>query len=166
MELKVSVSEAIALIKEVENVPAKILEFIGMNIQKEVGAFLTNLMEQELTHHAGREKYERKEGETDYRNGSYTRTFCIKGVGDVELRVPGTGTATSNSRYFPGLNATISGLLKTLPPCECPLAAFRFFFVEHYTEPFSLGDIEARQGVVGRVFKEIYEPCRFGEECR
>ena len=36
MELKVSVSEAIALIKEVENVPAKILEYIGMNIQKEV----------------------------------------------------------------------------------------------------------------------------------
>jgi hypothetical protein len=58
MELKVSVSEAIALIKEAENVPAKILEYIGMNIQKEVGAFLTNLMEQELTHHVGREKYE------------------------------------------------------------------------------------------------------------
>ena len=32
MELKVSVAEAIALIKEVENVPAKILEYIGMNI--------------------------------------------------------------------------------------------------------------------------------------
>ena len=45
-----SVSEAIALIKEVENVPAKILEYIGMNIQKEVGTFLTSLMDQELTH--------------------------------------------------------------------------------------------------------------------
>lgn len=56
MELKVSVSEAIALIKEVENVPAKILEFIGMNIQKEVGAFLSNLMGQELAHHVGRER--------------------------------------------------------------------------------------------------------------
>ena len=88
MELKVSVSEAIALIKEVENVPAKILEYIGMNIQKEVGAFLTNLMEKELTDHVGREKYERKEGNSDYRNGSYFRTFCIKGIGDVEVRVP------------------------------------------------------------------------------
>ena len=28
---------------------AKILEYIGMNIQKEVGAFLTNLMGKELT---------------------------------------------------------------------------------------------------------------------
>ena len=88
MELKVSVSEALALIKEVENVPAKILEYIGMNIQKEVGTFLSNLMGNELTDHIGREKYERKDGATDYRNGSYARTFCIKGIGDVEVRVP------------------------------------------------------------------------------
>ena len=88
MELKVSVSEAMALIKEVENVPAKILEYIGMNIQKEVGTFLTNLMDQELTHHVRRERYERKEDTNDYRNGAYTRTFCIKGIGDVEVRVP------------------------------------------------------------------------------
>jgi len=101
MELKVSVSEAIALIKEVENVPAKILEYIGMNIRKEVGAFLTNLMEQELTHHVGRQKYERKEGETDYRNGSYTRTFCIKGVGDVELRVPRDRDGNFQSQVLP-----------------------------------------------------------------
>lgn len=101
MELKVSVSEVIALIKEVENVPAKILEYIGMNIQKEVGTFLTNLMEQELTHHVGREKYERKKGETDYRNGSYTRTFCIKGIGDVELRVPRDRDGNFQSQVLP-----------------------------------------------------------------
>lgn len=88
MELKVSVSEAIALIKEVENVPAKILEYIGMNVQKEVGAFLTNLMDRELTLYVGREKYERKEGDSDYRNGSYGRKFCIKGIGNVDVRVP------------------------------------------------------------------------------
>lgn len=88
MELKVSVSEALALIKEVEGVPAKIFEYIGIGIQKEVGAFLTNLMAQELTHHLGREKYERKEGNSNYRNGGYNRTFCIKGIGDVEVRIP------------------------------------------------------------------------------
>ncbi len=51
MELKVSVSEVLALIKEVENVPAKIFEYIGVNIQVAVGKFLTNLMDNELTHH-------------------------------------------------------------------------------------------------------------------
>jgi putative transposase len=59
-----------------------------MSVQKEVGTFLSNLMGKELTDHIGREKYERKDGPTDYRNGSYTRTFCIKGIGDVEVRVP------------------------------------------------------------------------------
>jgi putative transposase len=101
MELKVSVLEAMALIKEVKNVPAKILEYIGMNIQKEVGAFLTNLMDRELTDHVGREKYERKEGVSDYRNGSYTRTFCIKGIGDVEIRVPRDRDGDFQSQVLP-----------------------------------------------------------------
>ena len=88
MELKVSVSEVLTLIKEVENVPAKIFEYIGVNIQEAVGKFLTNLMDNELTHHLGREKYVRKEGKIDYRNGSYNRRFCIKGIGDVKVKVP------------------------------------------------------------------------------
>lgn len=101
MELKVSVSEALALIKEIENVPAKLFEYIGMSIQKEVGGFLSNLMGKELTDHIGREKYERKEGATDYRNGSYTRTFCIKGIGDVEVRVPRDRDGDFRSQVLP-----------------------------------------------------------------
>ena len=101
MELKVSVSGAIALIKEVENVPAKIQEYIGMDIQKEVGTFLTSLMDQELTHHVGREKYERKEGVPDYRNGSYTRTFCIKGIGDVQVSMPRDRDGDFQSQVLP-----------------------------------------------------------------
>lgn len=101
MELKVSVSEALALIKEIENVPAKLFEYIGMSIQKEVGGFLSNLMGKELTDHIGREKYERKDGATDYRNGSYTRTFCIKGIGDVEVRVPRDRDGDFRSQVLP-----------------------------------------------------------------
>ena len=37
MKLGVSVPEAIAMVNEEENVPAEILEFIGMNTQKEAG---------------------------------------------------------------------------------------------------------------------------------
>jgi putative transposase len=101
VELKVSVSEALALIKEIENVPAKLFEYIGMSIQKEVGVFLSNLMGKELTDHIGREKYERKDGSTDYRNGSYTRTFCIKGIGDVEVRVPRDRDGDFQSQVLP-----------------------------------------------------------------
>jgi transposase-like protein len=89
MELKVSVSEVLTLIKEVENIPAKIFEYIGVNIREAVGKFLTNLMENELTHYLGRDKYVRKKGNnTNYRNGSYRRRFCIKGIGDVDVKVP------------------------------------------------------------------------------
>jgi len=101
MEIKVSVAEALALIKEVENVPAKILAYIGMNIQKEVGAFLSNLMNVEMTDHLGREKYQRKEGKTDYRNGSYARNFCIKGIGEVEVRVPRDRDSDFTSQVLP-----------------------------------------------------------------
>ena len=109
MELKVSVSEAMALIEEVENVPAKILEFIGMSIQKEVGAFLTNLMNTELTGHIGTECYERKQGSRDYRNGSYTRTFCIKGVVMLGYGYPGTVTGIFTHRSFPGASGMTNG---------------------------------------------------------
>lgn len=101
MELKVSVSEALELIKEIEHVPARLFEYIGMSIQKEVGTFLSNLMGKELTDHIGREKYERKGGSTDYRNGSYTRTFCIKGIGDVEVRVPRDRDGDFQSQVLP-----------------------------------------------------------------
>ena len=101
VELKVSVSEALALIKEIENVPAKLFEYIGMNIQERGRELSFESYGKELTDHIGREKYERK-GSTDYRNGSYSRTFCIKGIGDVEVRVPVIGTAIFTPRCFPG----------------------------------------------------------------
>jgi putative transposase len=52
------------------------------------------------TDHIGREKYERKDG-TDYRNGSYCRTFCIKGIGDVEVRVPRDRDGDFHSQVLP-----------------------------------------------------------------
>ncbi len=88
MELKVSVSEAVELIKEVQTLPSRIFEYIDTSIKEAVGSFLTRLMDHELTHYLGREKYERKDSSTNYRNGSYTRTFCIKGIGDIEVRIP------------------------------------------------------------------------------
>ena len=60
-----------------------------MNVQRDVGNYLTNLMKAELTHFLGRGEYERTgQGETNHRNGSYPRDFCIKGIGEVEVNVP------------------------------------------------------------------------------
>lgn len=88
MRIKISVPEVVNLIKEIQKNPAKVFEMATMNVQKDVGAYLTNLMKGELTHFLGREEYERSNGETNHRNGDYPRTFCIKGIGDVDVKVP------------------------------------------------------------------------------
>lgn len=88
MGIKISVSEVVSLMKEVQDNPARIFEMVTMNVQKDVGDYLTNLMMAELTHVLGREEYERRKGTTNHRNGSYPRDFCVKGIGEVAVRVP------------------------------------------------------------------------------
>ena len=88
MEIKISVPEVVSLIKELQENPSRIFEMATMNVQKDVGNYLTNLMKAELTHMLGREKYERIKGASNHRNGSYPREFCIKGIGEVGVQVP------------------------------------------------------------------------------
>jgi len=88
MEIKISVPEVVSLMKELQENPARIFEMVTMNVQKDVGKYLTNLMKAELTHVLGREDYERSKGKTNHRNGSYPRKFCIKGIGEVGVKVP------------------------------------------------------------------------------
>jgi putative transposase len=88
MEIKISVPEVVSIIKELQENPSRIFEMATMNVQKDVGNYLTNLMKAELTHMLGREKYERIKGTSNHRNGSYPREFCIKGIGEVGVQVP------------------------------------------------------------------------------
>ena len=126
MELKVSVSEAMALIKEVENVPAKILEYIGMNIQKEVGTFLTNLMNTELTGHIGRERYERREGPGDYRHFQVLQKLKMPvGPGGVICLTEQSLPLTERNLSIPvstllSLNSGASKLRNPYFPACCP----------------------------------------------
>jgi putative transposase len=88
MKLQVSVTELVDLIKEVQMAPARIFEILGMDIRKQVGDYLSQLMDVERTQVLGRAKYERTEDSSDHRNGSYERTFCMKGIGEVTVRIP------------------------------------------------------------------------------
>ncbi len=88
MEIKISVPEVVNLIKELQENPSRIFEMATLNVQKDVGNYLTNLMKAELTHVLGRGRYERGKGEANHRNGSYPRDFCIKGIGEVAVKVP------------------------------------------------------------------------------
>ena len=54
MEIKISVLEVVSLMKEIQGNPSRIFEMVTMNVQKDVGTYLTNLMKAELTHILGR----------------------------------------------------------------------------------------------------------------
>ena len=87
MKIKISVPEVVNLIKELQENPSRIFEMATMNVQKDVGDYLTNLMRAELTHYLGRDEYERSKGEANHRNGSYPPALCIKGIGEVAVNI-------------------------------------------------------------------------------
>jgi len=102
VELKISVPELVNLIKEIQEKPSRIFEMVSMNVQKEVGQYLSGLMDAELTHHLGRQKYERlKTGRLNHRNGGYHRRFCIKGIGEVGVKVPRDRNGAFQTQVLP-----------------------------------------------------------------
>jgi putative transposase len=62
---------------------------IRTKVQESVGQYLSGLMDVELTRFLGRDRYERcEECEPNHRNGSYPRSFTLKGIGEVGVKVP------------------------------------------------------------------------------
>jgi putative transposase len=88
MKMEITVTEACELINEIREQPESIFEMIRVQVQETVGSYLSTLMDMELTEFLGRSRYERCERGVDHRNGSYGRTFTLKGIGEVGVKVP------------------------------------------------------------------------------
>jgi len=88
MQLEVNVPEVFKIFKEICVAPEKLFDMMRLDLREIAGNYLTALMEWELTVHLGRKRYERRPGSVNHRNGSYARHFTIKGVGEVEIKVP------------------------------------------------------------------------------
>ena len=88
MKIDITVPEAIELFNEIQKQPQMIFDLIREDIKNSAGQYLSSLMDAELTEFIGRERYERKEGNGNHRNGSYPRRFALKGIGEVDLRIP------------------------------------------------------------------------------
>lgn len=88
MKLEMTVPEVRELINEIRQEPGSLFDMIRVNVRESVGQYLSALMDNELTHFLGRERYERSEGESNHRNGSYPRDFTLKGIGEVGVKVP------------------------------------------------------------------------------
>ncbi len=88
MKMEITVTEAMELINEIRQQPESLFELIRDNVKENVGLYLSELMETELTGFLGRNWYERVEGQSNHRNGSYGRNFTLKGIGEVGVKVP------------------------------------------------------------------------------
>ena len=88
MRMEVTVTEVVELINQIRHEPESLFEMIRANVRETVGHYLSGLMDVELTHFLGRDRYERCEGDPNHRNGSYPRDFTLKGVGEVGVKVP------------------------------------------------------------------------------
>jgi putative transposase len=88
MKVEISVPEVIEIFKEIQEQPEKLFDIIRVEIRENVGEYLSKLMDMELTHFLGRERYEHGQGKVNHRNGSYGRNFTLKGIGGVQVEVP------------------------------------------------------------------------------
>ena len=70
----------------------QIFELMQLDIRKASSEYLGMLMNMELALFLGRDRYERKSSVTttsrNCRNGFYQRTFAIKNLGDLSIKVP------------------------------------------------------------------------------
>lgn len=88
MKVEISVPEVVNIFKEIQEQPEKLFEMIRVDVRHSVGEYLSKLMDMELSSFLGRAPYERIEGESNHRNGSYPRRFTLKGIGQVPVEVP------------------------------------------------------------------------------
>jgi putative transposase len=88
MKVVISVPEIVSIFKEISGQPEKIFEMIRSEIKENVGEYLSKLIEIELTKFLGREFYEHGKGDVNHRNGSYSRNFTLKGIGEVNVDIP------------------------------------------------------------------------------
>jgi len=101
MKISLSVTELKNVFKEIQRQPDRIFEMMRLEMNKGVGEYLSELMRTELSHFLGREPYERKEGETNHRNGSYGRQFTMKRLGEVAIEVPRDRNGKFRSEVLP-----------------------------------------------------------------
>jgi putative transposase len=88
VKVEISVAEVVQVFQELQEQPSKILEMVRVEMPKAVGDYLSEMMKLELTRFLGRQPYERAEMESNHRNGSYPRSFTLKGIGEVAVKVP------------------------------------------------------------------------------
>lgn len=101
MRMEVTVAEAFEIIKQINKQPESLFEMIRETVKENVGQYLSELMETELTHFLGRDRYQRIQGRNNHRNGSYPRTYTLKGIGPVNVSIPRDRNGEFSTKVIP-----------------------------------------------------------------
>ena len=80
MEIKLSTPEFLHVCKSIQRRSERIFKMIRGEIRETVSRYLNEMMKVELTDFLGRKPYERRDGGSNHRNGSYPRSFTFKGI--------------------------------------------------------------------------------------
>jgi transposase-like protein len=91
--INMAVTEVREHINEIRKQPNDLFEMIRADVKKNVDQYMSELMDTEMTEFLGRKRYERIDGISNLRNGSYARKYALKGIGEVDVRVPGDRNA-------------------------------------------------------------------------
>lgn len=92
LNVSLDLSEVRDFAKNLPKMKDNIFEIMNLNTKQIAKDFLETMMSSEISLFLGREKYERQTlvavKSRNYRNGWYHRSFCIKGIGQIDVRVP------------------------------------------------------------------------------
>ncbi len=92
LKTELNLSELRDFAKNLPKLKGQILELMEIDVKSYARDFLNGLLAAELALFLGREKFERKSlvqlSQRNYRNGYYGRTFFVKGLGGLSIKVP------------------------------------------------------------------------------
>ena len=92
LELKVNPNELKEYVKSLPNIKNQLFDLMRMDVKQVATDFINGLMEAEFELYLGRDKYTRQSliavTDRNYRNGYYQRSFMVKGLGKLAVKVP------------------------------------------------------------------------------
>ncbi len=92
LELKFNPNDLKEYVKSLPNIKDQLFDLLRMDVKQVATDFVNGLMEAEFELYLGREKHARQSliavTERNYRNGHYQRSFLVKGLGKLAVKVP------------------------------------------------------------------------------
>ena len=117
LQLDVNLSDLQKFAKQVPELKDGIFNLLRLDMKKMASEFLNNLLETEFTLFLGREPYQREPVAVQarhLRNGYYQRSFAVKGLGKLQVRVPRDRYGKYKTNVLPAYKRTEAALEEDL----------------------------------------------------